>query len=337
MVWKKSLHLLLLVTFCIFAFSSVLVRSEGAVQGLAISPALLEVEAESGKSYDLDYTVENNTGVDNLSVDVSIETFKEGGLPGSANIVPFDDQNSLAYWLNVPTEQKYISGEKKKLSYQLTVPDKTQAGAYFFAIVYQPRQSEQKQGLDGSELILKTRIATLLFVNVGGDSSKQPTIEDYSLSQGYWIDPFFDRIDLNYNVKVQGNSFYRPSGNLFLTDAGSEKINTLSSFTSDRIILPGAKRAFQYCIKQKDSLAEKCEGESALTSLPLVGGRNIVLRLDFTDGAGNPQTVIAQKPVFFIPYKTTLVVLAFVLIWVILYRVVVAVKDYYNTKTKNNA
>lgn len=324
MAWgKASLFGILLASLgMILFFFSPAAFAQGTAQGFVISPAILEVEAEPGKSYDLDYTIENNTGIDNIVVDIRIETFQEGSIPGSANVVPFEPEQSRAYWLNVPKTQEYKLGEKKKWAYQLTVPDNTAPGAYFFAIVYQPQQDTTTQEIGGGSVVLKTRIVTLVFVNVGGDSSKQPTIENYTLENGYWVDPFFDRVDLSYDVQVKGNSFYRPAGNLFLTDNGSDTIDTLSSIVSERIILPGGTRSYNYCIRQSFSYSQQCGENGIQTSLPLVGQRSVVLRLDFTDGTGNPQTVIAEKQVFFVPYKLSLLVVVFLLVWTVLYRLI---------------
>ena len=329
MVWKQWFVVVVMVLVCT---SHVLVSAQNTgAQGLGISPAVLEVEAEPGKAYDLEYLVENNTGIDNISVDVSIETFEEGSIQGSANVVPFKPERDLSYWLTVPKLQVYKQLEKKKQTYQLTIPQDTTPGAYFFAIVYQPQTSVQQKIAGGNTVELKNRIATLLFVNIGGDSSKQPQIENYTTSST-WIDPVFDRLDILYDVRVKGNSFYRPIGNIFLNDTGSETITTLSSFTSDRLILPNAVRGYKYCVKSNVYIGKTCESIELDGKLPWLGSRTLTLRLDYNDGNGNPQTVVADKAVYIFPYKITLLVISGVLLWLALYRVILVVRRNYARK-----
>lgn len=324
-MFKKCLGVAVLIFVLVGPALPVFAQS-GVAQGLAISPSILEVEAESGKSYDLEYVVENGLGVDNLAVDVTKETFQEGSIPGSANIIPFTADNDTSFWLTVPSEQLYKRGEKRKNTYTLTVPDEVRPGAYLFAIVYQPRVNDTQSVGGSGQVILRSRIATLLFVNVGGDISKQPSINNFTVGN-YWVDPFFDTVSMTYQVQVKGNSFYRPTGNIFLEQTDSETITTLSSITSDRLILPNGKRDYKYCL-QGGVFANKCSQEEKLDgSAPLFGERQLALRLDFTDGSGQPQSVVAQKPVFFIPYKLSLAIIGFFLLWLALYYTIRFVKN----------
>lgn len=311
MTWKSFRLLIITGVLCCAPLS---LHAQTTIQnrGLLASPAINEIEADPGKTYDLDYKVENDTSSDNLNVDVSVETFQEGEIQGGANVVPFEADKDNSYWLKIDSKQVYKSGETKKLNYQLSIPQEAAPGAYFFAIVYQPKTA--KTTSDNNALILKTRIATLLFVNIGGDVSKQPIISDYSVnasssSSATIIDPIFDRLDLTYTVLVKGRSFYRPNGNLFLTDSNADSIITLSSVSSDRIILPGSKRDFQFCARSTFSLAKGCSTTETSDKLPLFGNKNLVLRFDYTDGNSNPQTLVAQKQVILFPYKTLLFVL----------------------------
>lgn len=293
---------------CIFSFlfsPLILAKAQSSSQGLIISPPIQEVEVLPGKTYSIDYDIENNTNTDLLTVDTSIETFEEGSIPGSANVVPFKPEKDLSYWLKVPKSQDFKKNVNTKTTYQITIPDDVAPGAKFFAITYQPRENEV-QSVDGrNTVVLKSRIATLIFVNIGGDTSKQPLIQNFAATPEL-IDPLFDKIDVKYDVEVKGTSFYRPVGNLFLIDDASDNIITLSSILSDNLILPGAKRSYNKCFGNNIFLT-KCREQNTF-DLPWFGKRNIELRLDFTDGAGNPQSVTTKKQITFVPYKTVLLV-----------------------------
>ena len=337
MTWK-SFGLLIISGILCCSPLSLHAQTTTQNRGLLISPAISEIEADPGKTYDLDYKVENDTNSDSLNVDVTIETFQEGDIQGSANVVPFEADKDNSYWLKIDSKQIYKSGEIKKLSYQLSIPQQATPGAYFFAIVYQPKTA--KTASENNALILKTRIATLLFVNIGGDTSKQPVISDYSvntstLSSISIIDPIFDRLDLTYTVAVKGHSFYRPSGNLFLTDSNADSITTLSSVNSDKIILPGSKRDYQFCARSKFSLAKNCSTTENSDKIPFFGNKNLVLRFDYTDGNSNPQTIVAQKQVILFPYKTLLLILGLVGVSYLIYFVLHRFKLNHATKNQS--
>ncbi|MBC7472320.1 MAG: hypothetical protein H7196_03630 [candidate division SR1 bacterium] len=299
---------------CIFSFlfnPLVNTKAQSSSQGLIVSPPIQEIEVVPGKTYSIDYDIENNTDTDLLTVDTSIETFEEGSIPGSANVVPFKSEKDFSYWLKVPKTQDFKKNINTKVTYQITIPDEVSPGAKFFAVTYQPRGSEV-QNVDGKNtVVLKSRIATLIFVNIGGDSTKQPLIQNFSATPA-WIDPLFDKIDVNYDVEVKGTSFYRPVGNLFLIDDNSDNITTLSSIISDNLILPGAKRSYSKCFGNNIFLT-KCNEQSTF-ALPWLGKRDIEIRLDFTDGGSNPQSVTTKKQIIFAPYKTTLLLLGVLII-----------------------
>ncbi len=287
---------------CIVSGQLITTGAQGT-QGLGISPSVQEVEAQADRTYDVDYLVENNTGIDNLLTKVEIETFQEGSIEGSANIVPFPTDKDYSSWLSVPKTQIFRTGQPTKLTYQVTVPKDTIPGAYFFAIVYSTLSGETDSTGGSNKINIKTRIATLLFVNVGGDNSKQPEIENVSVTPKF-IDPFFDKLDITYNVRVKGASFYRPSGNLFLAPDGSDNIKTLSTISSEKLILPGGNRSYNTCIKAL-WINDSCD-DVLQAQLPWVGKNVLSLRFDYTDGSGNPQSVKAEKNLYIFPYKTTL-------------------------------
>jgi hypothetical protein len=286
-------------------------KNTSGSEGLIISPPIQEVEAIPGKTYSIDYDVENNTALDTVKVDTSIETFEEGSIPGSANVVPFKPEKDQSYWLNVPKSQDFKKNVNTKVSYQLTIPENIQPGAYFFAIVYQPKLAEKQEVGGKNAVVLQSRIATLLFVNIGGDNSKQPLIENYKISP-QWVDTLFDKVEVSYDIQVKGSSFYRPTGNLFLSDDRSDDITTLTSILSDKLILPGGKRSYNECFGN-NIFQTKCTDISAI-KLPIFGQKSFDLRFDFTDGSGNPQSVVAKKQVIFFPYKTLLIIIGIILI-----------------------
>jgi hypothetical protein len=308
---KVSKILLVLLCFSMVIFPSprenVIAQTNNEnSRGLIISPPIQEIEVTPGKNYTIDFDVENDTTIENLETNLSIETFKEGELKGSANVVPFEKDRDYSVWLNIPPVLQLKKGVNQKVSYSINIPENTDAGAYFFAIVYAPKNSSAED--NSSKIKLQSRIASLLFVNVKGDTKKEPILEKVSVKPAF-IDVFFDKIDISYDVKVKGSSFYRPVGNTFLIDEKSDTINTVSSIVSENIILPNGSRNYTDCLSKPYSLAA-CVDKST-TDIPFIGKRNFEIRLDYNDGVGNPQSVTTSRNIIFFPYKTIVLLLAF--------------------------
>jgi hypothetical protein len=307
--------------FCIvlilFTFTTLPVSAQ---QGFGISPSIQEVEADIDRSYDIDYIIENNTEQETLTTEISIETFQEGSIEGSANIIPFPEDKDFSSWLTVPKSLSITKNIPTKVSYQLNVPKDTKAGAYFFAIVYKPVQNNIDTQNQGNKLILESRIATLLFVNVGGDTSKQAIIENFKTSPKI-IDPMFDRLEVSYDVLVQGSSFYRPTGNIFLASNSEDNITTLDTISSEKLILPNGKRSYNNCFQSK--LVLKSCDDKAPNPIPYIGKEKLTLRLDFTNSDGTPQSVLTEKDVVIFPYKVLILI---VLLLISLYGLYLLIK-----------
>lgn len=286
-------------------------------QGFTVAPIIDEVEAVPGQTYQLEYSIANYSVKDKLETKVTIETFREGSIKGSSEIIPFTKENDYSFWLNVPESQEFDFNKVTKTTYQLSVPTDAKSGAYFFAIVYEPVNQVSQEEAEKPQLKLKTRIAALLFVNIKGDDAKQPVIENFKATSRV-IDPFFDTLTLKYDIKVKGNSFYRPVGNIFYIEQNDE-ISVLSSIVSDNILLPNGKRGYEECYGQ--TLFKK-DCKSSSIDFPWFGTRTFELRLDYTDGNGDPKSTSAKQEVIFFPYKTALIIVLIGLIPTLLYFVI---------------
>jgi hypothetical protein len=301
----------LFTTFSIFA-------EQTSTGSLTISPTIQEVEAIPGNSYDLAFTVENNSESTPITADVTIETFVEGSIPGSTNVIPFKPENDLSKWIESPKVEEFPQKTITKKPFKLIIPNDAKSGAYFFAVVFQPRADSTGNDQNKSNLILQTRLANLLFVNIGGDSSKQPVTNNLTTNLNL-VDIVFDKLTANFDVEVKGNSYYRTAGNVFLT-GDSDDITVLTSTLSNSLILPGGKRSFTDCYENhvfNFGFVDNCK-KTNTTKLPYFGKKNLEVKLDYINGSGLPQSTTASKQLFFFPYKTLfLIVLLTVLILLI--------------------
>jgi hypothetical protein len=311
-------------------FQTVQVAAQPQPKGnLVISPAIQEVEAKSGNSYDLEFAIENNSESTPIIADVNIESFVEGDIPGSTNLVPFNTDNDISNWIKIPKIEEFPPKQLTKKPFKLSIPVGTKPGAYFFAIVFQPRVDTTPE--DKSNLVIETRLANLLFVNIAGDTTKQPVINNFSTNLNL-IDTFFDKLTTKFEVEVKGNSYYRTSGNMFLT-SDPDNITILQSNFGDTLMLPGGKKTFNDCFENhifSFFLIDSCSTTNT-SKLPYFGKKKIELKLEFTNVNLLPQSTKVSKELYFFPYKTLFLVISLVIL------ILVILKRSRNKQLKNKS
>ena len=290
--------------------TSLTVNSAQSTTGsLTISPTIQEIEAKPGNSYDLIFTIENNSESTPITADVSIETFVEGSITGSTNVIPFKPENDLSKWIELPKVEEFPQKTISKKPLKLKIPNDAKSGTYFFAIVFQPRASSTTDDQNKSNLILQTRLANLLFVNISGDTTKQPIINNLNTNLSV-VDIFFDKLTTNFEIEVKGNSYYRTAGNVLLS-GDSDDITILASSLSNALILPGGKRTFSDCYENHIfnlRFVDSCK-KANNTKLPYFGQKNLEVKLDYTNGGSLPQSTTTSKQLFFFPYKMLTLIL----------------------------
>jgi hypothetical protein len=330
---KKILILLLLVANIA---TTINLNAEETTSGnLTISPSIQEIEVKPGSSYDLAYSVENTSPTESVTADVTIETFIEGSVPGSTTVLPFKPDADYSKWIVSPTVEEFPAKTTTKKPIKLNIPNDAKSGAYFFAVVYKPKTDKTIDSPSKSNLLLQTRLANLIFVNIAGDSTKQPVINNLSTNLNL-IDIFFDKLTSTFEVEVKGNSFYRSSGNAFLTDG--DELTTLNSTISDSLILPGGKRIFYDCYENhllKVFFVDMCKKENP-SKLPYFGKKNLEVKLDYIDGNGSPQSSINSKQIIFFPYKLLLLLL-FIAVLILVSRRYLRKKKYLKNKKNNQS
>lgn len=311
--------------FLTITFGYIPVTAEQINSGnLIISPSIQEIEAKPGNSYDLIYTVENSSPSSAIIADVNIETFKEGDVPGSTIALPFNKDNDLSKWIDSPKVEEFPAKLTSKKPIKLNIPIDAKPGVYFFAVVFQPRSSISTDNSSKSNLVIQTRLANLLFVNIAGDSLKQPIINNLNTNLDI-VDIFFDKLITTYEIEVKGNSYYRTSGNIFLTD--KDTLTTLNSTISDSLILPGGKKTFYECYENHIIaflFVDKCKMENN-SKLPYFGRKNLEVKIDYIAGSGSPKSTVATKQILFFPYK-------FLILILLIAALIIFTKKYHNTK-----
>ncbi len=240
---KTSIILTLCLLFSsILGGGSFLVNAQGSQRGLIITPAITELDGERGRDYKIDIKLENdNSDKSPIVADAFVQYFVAGkneGEPIPTDTPPKENNNPILAFEN--PKIALAGGESNQSRVNIQIPENTDPGGYYYALTYainNPETTEKK-------ISVKKRLVALLFLNVKGEIQKETKIVQFKPTTTF-VDPFFDSLSVDYQIKVVGNSFVRPQGDVYLDDGDGKRINSKPLNPDQKIILPNTTRSFQ--------------------------------------------------------------------------------------------
>ena len=293
-------------------------------RGIIITPAILELEADKNQAYDLSVNVQNDSQDDSINLTPILYQFNSVSEDGAPNIKPLEPNSAISTWISFADTQITLNkGEKKESKIRVLVPEATEAGSYYFALTYSQKAEESQAS--GQKVSIDRQIASLLFLTVKGKVNRDVQLNDIRLSN-QTVDPFFDSLNISYKVKLDGNAYIKPSGNIFTGSDLNKPENTLTINPNQRIILPNSSRAFETQINplldwfgagQQNSNADKSVVENY--NRPWFGSQKISFRMMFVNSEGKLDQKTAQTEVWFVPWRFILAIAVILTIGLITY------------------
>lgn len=245
----KVITIIVSITIILGAFSYVPVKSQTQNRGLVVGPTITDFDADRGTSYPFEVLVENDSDKE-MNIKVSLQTFEASAQEGQPTIKNFAPDSEIPQWFQV-SQKEFTLASKQRFTSQVTINIPTEAlpGSYYFALTYASKDDNQNS--DGTRVSLEARIQSLFFVNVKGKTNRDVKFDTFQ-TQSKVYDPFFDSIQLDYKIAVSGNTYLRPSGNIYINTDGSE--SSLDINPNQKIILPNSVRSFGYLSKAQWNL-----------------------------------------------------------------------------------
>jgi hypothetical protein len=123
---------------------------------------------------------------------------------------------------------------------------------------------------------------------------------------------------LDYQIKVEGNSYLKPSGDLIVY-SGDKIEKTTSLNPNQRIVLPGSSRQFSMyqrpVLKNPFGISVEASGESVeFMPVSLFGSKTVETKIAFSNGSGGIETLSKKTEITFWPWKTVIALTSLVLI-----------------------
>ena len=93
----------------------------------------------------------------------------------------------------------------------------------------------------------------MLFLNTKGQVQRDANF-DFIQADKNLYDPFFDGTKIEYRIKLEGNAYLKPNGNIFIGNDATLPDALLQLNPENKIILPNSARTFRLSIAPSNKL-----------------------------------------------------------------------------------
>lgn len=220
------------------------VADPSAAQGLQISPAIVELNAEKGKTYTLNLKVTNVT-LTQLVYSTTVNDFDAKDETGAANVLlnsTLPPSASIITWLKTDSQFTLNSHESRNLTAQITVPANAEAGGHYGVL----RFSGHAPDVSGTGVGLSASAGMLILIRVAGNITESANLASFYTVNGTNQTSFFEYapIDFVTRIKNDGNIHVKPTGTITIQDPFGSTVGTVPVNDTKAIVLPSSIRRF---------------------------------------------------------------------------------------------
>ena len=220
--------------------------TDGASQGLEISPALVELNAEPGKTYTLKIKVTNVT-VTKLTYTTEINDFTSQGEAGSPRVLidsTLPASASVTGWISALSGFTLDTRQSRTIEAAVSVPANAEPGGHYGVI----RFSGRAPTLEDSGVGLSASAGMLVLIRVAGDITESASIAEFFAAKDGKQTSLFETAPIQFvtRIKNDGNIHVKPVGNIEVIDMFGNLVATESvNGDTKSNVLPNSIRRFE--------------------------------------------------------------------------------------------
>lgn len=277
----------------LFLFFTFFVSFAPCVSAITIYPSFTDLTGEKGESFVKTITLVNDSEeTQTFLLEGADVRFSQEGVPQFllvADIPP----DSILWWLSFDRGPYLLApGEEEKVVFSLSVPDTTDPGGHYGAILVSPFTPADK---DQSAARLESKVASLLFINVEGEVDQSFSVASFSPEKGSYTSL---PVSFSLLVRNDGNTHLQPYGTISVHNALTRRRVANILVNEDfSYLFPGTVR----------SLPVEWEARGFPPFWPFYFGKYRAL-LELKTATG--PTVIAEAYFWIIPIKVILILIA---------------------------
>ncbi len=215
-----------------------------AAQGIQVSPALIELNAERGKTYTLNLKVVNVT-LTKLSYTTVVNDFNTKSETGAANVLldsTLPKTASVIDWVSMVSEFTLDTRESRSITAEVKIPNDAEPGGHYGVIRFSGHAPE----LTGTGVGLSASTGMLLLIRVAGDISESANLASFYTANSGKQTSFFENSPINFvtRVKNDGNIHVKPTGNIVIQDVFGNSVGKVAVNDTTSNVLPDSIRKF---------------------------------------------------------------------------------------------
>lgn len=219
--------------------------------GLQVAPAIVDINAERGKSYDIKIKVTNSTTSDQEYF-ATVNDFKakdETGNPEFISDEKAPSSASIVKWIQPITSFKLNPNQTKEVVAKMVVPADAEPGGHYGII----RFGNQPPSAVQSGASLSASAGPLVLVRVDGEIKESLTVADFYAQKGNKKATTFEYgpIDFVQRLTNNGNVHVKPSGNIVITNMFGSQVANIPVNGNNGNILPNSTRRFEQRLDSK--------------------------------------------------------------------------------------
>lgn len=220
-------------------------NSASAAQGMQISPALVELNGEAGKSYSIQLKVLNVTASD-LLFRSSVNDFSakdETGTPSIAVGSSVPSTASIRQWVAAIPDFALRSHQSQTIDAVVTIPANAEPGGHYGVI----RFSGRDPAVSGSGVGQTASAGTLVLVRVAGVVKENLDLISFLASKNGKASAFFEDGPITFIQRYEntGSVHVKPIGQIEVRDSFGNKVGTLAVNSTKGNVLPSSIRRFE--------------------------------------------------------------------------------------------
>jgi len=282
--------------FVLALFFVLFVKFTSSVSALTIYPSFIDLSGKKGENFKRAITLINDSKEPQIFLLEGADVrFNQDGVPQFLTIedIPPD---SMLWWLSYDKGPYLLApGESKEIPISISISDTSDPGGHYGAILVSRLVLEDE---NQSAARLKSKVGSLLFVNVEGEVDRSFSISSFSSEKELYSSlPVF----FNLLLKSDGDTHLQPYGTISIYNALNRK--KVASFLVNedfKYLFPGTARF----------LSSEWEAKGFPPFWPLYFGKyEALLELKTAEGP----TITAKTSFWVIPFKVIFILVAMAL------------------------
>lgn len=226
-----------------FAESAVLTNAK---DGLQISPVLVDMNADKGKSYNVSVKVTNVTTQDHTYYSI-VNDFAAKDETGNPSVL-FDStlppEISVRTWISTVPQVTVKSGDSVTLDVRINVPQSAESGGHYGVL----RFSSNAPQAGGNGVAIAASTGMLFLIKVAGATTEQASLASFfsANSPSDQQTSFFEKSPISFvtRIKNEGNVHLQPTGQIQIHDMFGGLVSTIAVNDQKSNVLPNSIRHF---------------------------------------------------------------------------------------------